>query len=322
MPTPDRRVVFVVGPGRSGTSTMAGVLALSGYHVPDSLEGDETNPRGFHEPRWVVEFHTALLVRTGVRTLDTDPEVLGRMDDVLHDVDVRRELSEWLTARLEEHPRLVIKDPRLVWFTELWVAVVESLGVDAAFIIMLRHPSEVSSSRAEFYNTAAATGVAGWLNVALVTERLTSGLPRAFVHYPSLTADWRSELSRLGDELDLELDPHPHDEPHPVDEFIDPGLRRREPGWEDVAVPAQLAELADRTYEALGPLTRSGEGSDPSAELASVRAAYAQLHEDSLAIASASLSRARDEAGRKAIRRIRRMRKAQRRQQTTAGDGS
>jgi hypothetical protein len=300
---------------------MAGVLALSGYHVPDSLEGDETNPRGFHEPQWVVEFHTALLGRTGVRTLDTDPSALALMDEVLHDVDVRQELSDWLAARLGEHPRLVIKDPRLVWFTELWRAVVESLGVESAFIVMLRHPSEVSSSRAEFYDTVEATGVAGWVNVALVTEQLTSGLPRAFVHYPRLTADWRSELLRVGEELGLELDPDPHDEPHPVDGFIDPALRRRGAGWEGLSVPVQLAELAERAHEALGSFATPGRGPDASAELASVRTSYAQLHDDSLAVVSSRLSRER-EARRKAIRRIRRMRKAERRLDTTTGDGS
>ena len=40
-----RRVVFVVGSGRSGTSTMSGTLQTLGMHVPQpEVSADETNP--------------------------------------------------------------------------------------------------------------------------------------------------------------------------------------------------------------------------------------------------------------------------------------
>ena len=58
----NRRVVFVVGSGRSGTSTMAGTLRTLGLHVPQpEVVADATNPKGFGEPRWVVDLHPELL---------------------------------------------------------------------------------------------------------------------------------------------------------------------------------------------------------------------------------------------------------------------
>jgi hypothetical protein len=78
-PADARGVVLVLGPGRSGTSTIAGALAHSGYHVPQAIKGNETNPSGFFEPRWAVNFHRRLLGKTGVRTLDTDPTALERI---------------------------------------------------------------------------------------------------------------------------------------------------------------------------------------------------------------------------------------------------
>lgn len=303
--TPDRRIVFVVGPGRSGTSTMAGALSYSGYQVPQAIKGNETNPSGFFEPRWVVNFHRTLLRKTGVRTLDTDPTILERMDAVAADEKVRDELRTWLSGRLDKHDHLVIKDPRMVWFTSLWVSVAQELGQDPGFVVMLRHPSEVSSSRSEYYNAREVTGVAGWINVALMTETLTAGSPRSLVHYPNLTADWRTELIRTRDLLGLRLDPAPEEKPHPVDDFIDPKLRRMKPGWENIEVPAFLQDLGDRTFDALGSIADHGDSAETSATLDQIRSEYATVHEDALALVNASVKRMREEVSRKAARRAR-----------------
>src|SRR4029079_8634872 len=69
-----RRVVFVVGSGRSGTSTMSGALETIGLHVPQSeAVADETNRKGFGEPQWVVDFHDELLKRCNVQVSDSRP---------------------------------------------------------------------------------------------------------------------------------------------------------------------------------------------------------------------------------------------------------
>lgn len=305
MATADRRMVFVLGPGRSGTSTMAGALSFSGYDVPQAIRGNETNPHGFFEPRWVVNFHRRLLQRTGVKTLDTDPGSLARIEEVTRDPETRDQLRTWLSGRLDEHERLVIKDPRMVWFRDLWVGAAQDLGVDPAFVIMLRHPSEVSSSRSEYYNTREVTGVAGWINVALISEQLTQGSPRSLVHYPNLTADWRTELVRLREQLGLALDPAPEEKPHPVDDFIDPKLRRMKPGWDNIAVPTFLQELGDGTFDALSAIADGGDTPETATRLEQLRESYATLHDDSLALVNASVKRMRQETQEKVAKRVR-----------------
>lgn len=294
--TSDRRIVLVLGPGRSGTSTMAGTLAMSGFDVPKAIAGKESNPAGFYEPRWVVNFHRALLQKADVRTLDGDPDALARMATVLGDQEVRAELRTWLEARLSEHSRLVIKDPRLVWFRDLWVEVAGELGQEPGFVFMLRHPSEVSSSRSEYYDAREVTAVAGWINVALMTEGLTQGSPRALVHYPSLTAEWRTEATRVRDLLGLHLDPAPDVTPHPVDEFIDPTLRRRQPGWDDSPVPHFLQELGEATFQALGDVADHGDSPERAARLDQLRAEYRTLHADALDLVRAHTMRDRTAA--------------------------
>ncbi|MEZ5096240.1 MAG: sulfotransferase family protein [Nocardioides sp.] len=300
-----RRLVLVLGPGRSGTSTMAGALAYSGYRVPQAIRGNETNPAGFFEPRWVVNFHRKLLTRADVRTLDTDPAAFERMAKLTGDPAVRDELAAWLAGHLESKDRLVIKDPRLVWFRDLWVDVARAAGVEPGFVMMLRHPSEVSSSRSEYYNAGEVTGVAGWVNVALMTERLTSGSPRALVLYPELTADWRAQLTRVRDQLGIELEPDPSVTPHPVDDFIDPQLRRMRAGWADSHVPGFLRDLGDRTFDALASLAGEDPATGTTPALTELAQEYTHLHADCLAVVKPHTTRARTQAARRAARRAR-----------------
>jgi hypothetical protein len=284
---------------------MAGTLAMSGFDVPKAIAGKESNPSGFYEPRWVVNFHRDLLHKVDVRTLDADPDAMEQMAPVLGDPSVRAELRTWLEERLSEHERLVIKDPRLVWFRDLWVDVAGDLGEEPGFVLMLRHPSEVSSSRSEYYDSREVTAVAGWINVALMTERLTQGSPRALVHYPHLTEDWRTEAGRVRDLLGLHLDPGPDVTPHPVDSFIDPTLRRRLPGWDDSSVPRFLQELGEATFQVLGDLAAEGDSPERSARLDELRDEYSTLHSDALDLARAHIMRDRAAAAQEARRKAR-----------------
>ena len=68
-------MLFVAGAGRSGTSTLAGLMQILGLHVPKpEVAADETNPKGFGEPRWVVDHHDRLLKEAVVQVSDARPE--------------------------------------------------------------------------------------------------------------------------------------------------------------------------------------------------------------------------------------------------------
>src|SRR3954464_5273858 len=69
-----RSLVLVAGSGRSGTSLFSGILQRLGFHVPKpEVPADSTNPRGFAESQWVVDFHTQLLKRAQVETSEARP---------------------------------------------------------------------------------------------------------------------------------------------------------------------------------------------------------------------------------------------------------
>jgi hypothetical protein len=273
-----------VGPGRSGTSAIAGALAHSGYHVPAAIQGRKANPRGFYEPRWLVNFDKERLRAARVGTLDPDPHALDFFRRAVDWADAKAVLAPWITEQLATGQRLVLKDPRLIWFHQLWAELAEELCFDLGFLMMMRHPSEVSSSRSTHYDAAHARAVAGWINVALMTERLTRGDRRAVIHYPDLVADWRRELGRVDGVLNLDLQPPLGQLPHPVDEFLDPALRRQPHGWADLSVPGWLRDLADRTFDALNTIAGHGEPASPAA-LDALAEEYADAYEALAAVA-------------------------------------
>ena len=69
-----RKVLFVAGAGRSGTSTLAGIVSKLGMHVPlPEVPPDDSNPRGFSEPQWVVDVHDEWLREALVQVSDSRP---------------------------------------------------------------------------------------------------------------------------------------------------------------------------------------------------------------------------------------------------------
>jgi hypothetical protein len=138
-----------------------------------------------------------------------------------------------------------------------------------------------------------------------MTERLTQGSPRALVHYPRLTADWRAEATRVRDLLGLHLDPAPEVTPHPVDDFIDPDLRRRQPGWDDSQVPQFLQALGEATFRALAELADHGDSVERAARLDELREEYRTLHSDALDLVRAHTQRERTAAVREVRRKAR-----------------
>ncbi len=297
-PTPTspsgRQLVIVSGSGRSGTSTAAGTLKKLGLLVPPpEVQPDNTNPRGFFEPRWVVDFHKRWLAKAGVRTLDARPEAAARVATLSQRPRPRRELATWLSDQFSS-PQLVVKDPRAFWFSNLWLEAAGSVGARMSYLTMLRHPAEVIGSRGVHYLSDLEEAqlreretalLAGWVNVVLVNERATRGHPRVFVPYPSLLKDWRGVMSEVALRLDLTLeglDPAQH---HPVDDFIDASLHRVRVSWGDLSVPPHLQELAERTWRALTALVDEPEDSAATATLDACRRDYDVMHSHAVALA-------------------------------------
>jgi len=281
----ERRLVLVVGVGRSGTSLLSGILGQLGLHIPKpEVRANSTNPRGFGEPRWVVDFHWRLLRGRRIEVNDARPSAWAKMAKTADDEAIRTELRDWLARELDGNEAVVVKDPRTSWFLPLWMRCAEELGVTPDFATMLRHPAETVTSATKSYGSylPAAARAGAWANVALETERATRGARRVFARYEDLLADWRREVTRMGECLELPqlaaIDPACA---AAVDEFVDPTLHRNRVDWDDLEspVPAAVRDVVDTAWVRLQALA-GPEGNEPAtlAALDDSRAAYAELY--------------------------------------------
>ena len=289
-----RRLVLVVGVGRSGTSLLTGILAQLGFHVPrPEVQADDTNPRGFSEPRWVVGFHTRLLRAHRVTVNDARPEAFTVTRAAGEAPEAHAELRRWLKEQLAQADAVVVKDPRTSWFLPLWQASADELTVPTSFVTMLRHPTEVVASARASYGDwqSEASRTAAWINVALETELATRGSRRAFVRYEDLLRDWRAELTAAEQRLGTPLLAGATDEQAAaVDAFVDPGLHRNRAGWDGRNVPDRLRDVAEDVWTRLQPLADvGGDGPDTHAALDEARAAYAALYREAEEIAQSSI---------------------------------
>lgn len=308
--TTRRRVVFVVGSGRSGTSTMAGALQALGVHVPQpEVSADETNPKGFGEPQWVVDLHHELLQRHRVQVSDARPQAWFETGKASASGITRARVAEWLEPHFRpaqgDDPaveELVVKDPRLSWFLGLWKAAALRCDAQPSYVTMLRHVTEVVGSKQRYYtqssnDAGAVQRTAAWVNMMLHTERATRGGRRAFVRYDDLLRDWTVPVFHLGQDLDLRrVQEATANSIRQVHQFIDPGLRRVQTTWDDVPVPTRLRDLAEETWQALDGLAEPG-GDTPAvhATLDELREAYVAFYDEAEAVAMSSVLAARRE---------------------------
>ena len=296
-----RRVVFVVGSGRSGTSTMSGALQTLGMHVPQpEVVADETNPKGFGEPQWVVDFHDELLKRCNVQVSDARPSAWFEAGKLSAFEPLRGRLHQWLEEQfVEGGPELVVKDPRLAWFLGLWRSAALRCDAAPAYVTMLRPVTEVVGSKQKYY--AAKAGevqrTAAWVNMMLHTERSTRGSARRFVRYDDMLKDWTIPVFGLGQAFDLDaVKSATANDIRRVHQFIDPSLRRVQLTWDDVEVPARLREIAEETWQQLDRLAdEDGDTPEVHDRLDELRAEYADVYDEAEAIAQSTALAARRE---------------------------
>lgn len=288
-------LVIVAGSGRSGTSLFSGILQRLGFHVPQpEVPADATNPRGFAESQWVVDFHTRLLRAARVQVSDARPAAWALTAEAALDDAVRSELRTWLDAQFRVSGALIVKDPRLSWFLPLWRSCAHDLGVAPRFVTMLRHPAAVIDSKQRWYGDwqGDVGRAAGWVLQTLYTERATRDSPRVFVHYEDLLDDWPRAVARVGETLDLDvIRDAPATAMRDVHGFVDRALSRSRADWDGMKIPAALRAQADEVWALVSALADVPDA-PVAARLDAARAAYVALYAEAEAIAQSSIAAA------------------------------
>ena len=260
-----KHLLLVAGSGRSGTSLFASVVGNLGFYVPRPwVKPDDSNPRGFGEPQWVVDRHVRLLRQANIHASDARPTAWADAAKICLDEQVSTEVRVWLSEQFAGHDQVLIKDPRLLWFLPLWRRIGEELGATVHVVTMLRHPAEVVRSKLHWYQNMTlfdANRAAGWLNTMLFTERATRDYRRAFIRFEDLLEDWTQPIARVSSQLEVPTLVNARArEQLSADDLVDSSLHRSKATWDDLDVPKGLIYLTEQVWEELLSLT------DPEAD--------------------------------------------------------
>ncbi len=228
---------IVLGMHRSGTSALAGILSKAGIDFGNRLlPAQEQNPKGFWEHQDIVALHEKAL------------HALGSSWDAIEALDLKwdqepfintfqGDLQEILHRDFSRSVHWGVKDPRLCRLLPLWRDVLEKIGCQERYVLILRHPIEVAQSLRVRNSLPEIRASLSWLEHTLSAEYNSRSKPRIWLRYEDLLSDWRCALSPLLNDasVDLHLTPEICKE---IDTFLDPHLRHQK----DVASIAPLSE--------------------------------------------------------------------------------
>ncbi len=255
----NRRIVAVIGMHRSGTSVVTRGLRVLGVDLGERLmpASPGINEKGFWEDLDLHALSEALLGHLGRTWHDTVPipeEALTGSGAA----PFASRAAELLRAKMAAAPLFGFKDPRTARLLPFWKRVFETLGVEASYVIALRHPMSVADSLAARNGFAAGESHRLWLQHMAASLQGSAGRPRVVVSYDRLMDDPAGQLQRIADMLGLAFDAGSAEFAEYAGEFLDDRLRH----WRHAAgrpFPAVLAAEADAAYRQLERLAAAGQ---------------------------------------------------------------
>lgn len=260
--------VCVLGFGRSGTSLTTRLLNLLGVDVGPQADllaaADGDNPRGYWEPRWMIELNDEILARLGTVWQQPFPAEPGWESRPELD-DLRERARELLREKFGAARLWGWKDPRVMLTLPFW----QQLVPDARYVICLRNPADVISSfqRRPEPNLALEEWGDLWMEYNARALRETRERPRMLVFYEDLFHDGPGEIARMASFLGLPA-PQDGDPAHRalLDE-IEPGLRHHSTSPVELAGMWGIAPAARTFFLAM----RAGESGRRSGLVASAQ---------------------------------------------------
>ena len=229
--TPSPEGVVILGMHRSGTSLITRLVSLLGLAVcrhDDLLVGLAGNPRGHWESKSLLHFNNRLLGELGGTWFC--PPLLGPEEVSLM---LHRHASRALAVLHDAHPERpwVWKDPRTCVLLPFWSAVLEQR---AAYVLVVRHPFEVSDSLARRNGYTPRLSLALWERYTRQAMLGAAGRPLMVCTYDEVLADPAAWCERLVAFLsELELTTRAVDKVA-VGAFIMDGLRHSHQSWTDL----------------------------------------------------------------------------------------
>lgn len=256
-----RHALITLGMHRSGTSALTGVLSHLGIQLGKRLYAPQAgvNEKGFFEHSDITDINEDILLAVGScwdDILSLQPE-WWRSEELCRQT---QKLKRCIKRDFRKAELWALKDPRMCRLLPLWQPMLAELGIEARYLLMLRHPAEVVNSLARRDGFSRDKAMILWLEHNLEAERQTRDQHRVIATFDALLENPGDTLARIGRVLQMEF-PIPLEQARPtIETFISPRLRHH--SQTSIAASCELEALAFGLYEHLS--SNDPEGASPS----------------------------------------------------------
>ena len=164
-----QKILFIVGPHRSGTSAVTQAFHKAGFEVGDTLlPSNDGNPSGYWEDEIYVACNDEILAEAGRHWRDPRPIEAGSLSETTSLLANRRMIAKRLAKQLKQYGKLVVKDPRLCRTLPIWLEAVNDLKlasrkIEAGFIFVGRNADATIQSLVRRDGESADRAALLWL---------------------------------------------------------------------------------------------------------------------------------------------------------------
>jgi O-antigen biosynthesis protein len=260
-------MVTVLGMHRSGTSLITrGLMSLGIYLGDDFVEVQPDNPTGYWEDRHLQDFNERVLTALGLKWESVALLKDARWEEPEIEA-IRMEAIEYIRADFLAHPLWGFKDPRTLRLLPFWSPVFQRLGLEDAYVMVIRNPLSVAQSliarQSDVFDAAMAHGL--WLVHTVTYFSRIAQRPFIVIDYDLFVDDPRGQLKRIERALEIpQADARLGDIEDFVANFIDPELRHSQFGRLDRDFVPHLSILVQKAYLCLRRLATDRIGPDRS----------------------------------------------------------
>ena len=251
-----RRVIIVIGAGRSGTSTITRGIGALGAELGDNLKpGSPKNPKGFFEDLELLDINQRLHKVFGLTTTGSDVRF---EDATLYGSSavsaLRQEARGIIEQRFGTCALWAFKSGGILRLLPFWLQLFSELDMQTNWVLALRHPAKVAKSRARLNPLRGMQDKSDfeWLSRVVPYLHLLQSEPWCVLEYDDLLQQPREELYRVARCLDI---PVVESVERSVEtfatEFINPKLQHH-----TSVDSACVNPLALEAYSALAELTK------------------------------------------------------------------
>ncbi|MFV0410935.1 MAG: hypothetical protein ACK5LJ_14930 [Paracoccus sp. (in: a-proteobacteria)] len=192
-----RRVVVILGTGRSGTSLTAKILAAIGVRMETTLHRpNEMNPEGYFEDREVIAINQAILDKLSL----APPHIPAILEDSRPAIqpELDRLKAHLRASALSQDGIWGFKDPRVSTLLPIYRRIFQQLGLVPVFVYCARAPEAVVASLLDATPLNRQRAEQIYLTRSLMALR-DSGAVCHVIHYEKLLADPLSRIDALSD---------------------------------------------------------------------------------------------------------------------------